>query len=170
MAVRYDEVIWPPFVTGGFVVVGRVTGLGGYGKQLEQLRKKSGRTQQDVARELGLTGSLVSLWEHEKRVPQPKHWRTLGRLYNVTYERMANLLEKAEASSQTPDLETFLEQFPPETRSWLMQADPNYLIVTHALAEQGCTPEQMRGLWHAARKMVQLIAQGKERPRKARGA
>ena len=57
---------------------------------LRQLRRRVGLDQRQVARMIGVTGSLVSQWERGVRKPSWPHARKLARLYAVELERVAD--------------------------------------------------------------------------------
>lgn len=50
----------------------------------KELRRRSGKTQQDVAAELLVNQSAVSLWETGKAIPCRKYRPQLAKLYGVS--------------------------------------------------------------------------------------
>ena len=55
-----------------------------FAARLKQLRKQRGMTQTEVAAAIGVTRSVVSLYENEMRQPSPEIIIALARLYGVT--------------------------------------------------------------------------------------
>lgn len=55
-----------------------------FAARLKQLRNQRGLTQTEVAAAIGVTRSVVSLYENEMRQPSPEITIALARLYGVT--------------------------------------------------------------------------------------
>jgi transcriptional regulator with XRE-family HTH domain len=55
-----------------------------FAARLKQLRKQRGMTQTEVAAAIGVTRSVVSLYETEMRQPSPDMIVALARLYGVS--------------------------------------------------------------------------------------
>lgn len=55
-----------------------------FAARLKQLRKQRGMTQTEVAAAIGVTRSVVSLYETEMRQPSPDMILALARLYGVS--------------------------------------------------------------------------------------
>lgn len=55
-----------------------------FAARLKQLRKQRGMTQTEVAAAIGVTRSVVSLYETEMRQPSPDMIVALARLYSVS--------------------------------------------------------------------------------------
>ena len=55
-----------------------------FAARLKQLRKQRGMTQTEVAAAIGVTRSVVSLYETEMRQPRPDMIVELARLYGVS--------------------------------------------------------------------------------------
>ena len=55
-----------------------------FAARLKQLRNQRGLTQTEVAAAIGVTRSVVSLYENEMRQPSPEIIIALARLYGVT--------------------------------------------------------------------------------------
>jgi transcriptional regulator with XRE-family HTH domain len=51
---------------------------------------RRGRTQQDVADEIGVSQATVSTWEKEQFVPRKTKLRDLARAYRLPYRRVVN--------------------------------------------------------------------------------
>ena len=56
--------------------------------RLRELRLKSGRTQETVAKKLDVTQAAVSRWESGETTPLRKYRKRLARLYGVTEEEL----------------------------------------------------------------------------------
>ena len=55
-------------------------------KQIKQLRDKEGLTQEDFARNLGVTTSYISMLETDKNIPSEQLILSICRTYGVSYE------------------------------------------------------------------------------------
>jgi len=54
------------------------------GERLRQLRKTLDKDQGEIAREIGVTQSMVSKWEHGKNAPPITYLPILARAYGIT--------------------------------------------------------------------------------------
>lgn len=55
---------------------------------MRELREKKGLTQKQVAKELGVDQSTVSLWEQGVCYPRVGNLRKLAKLYGVSVDRL----------------------------------------------------------------------------------
>ncbi len=55
-----------------------------FGKNLKELRLKSGMTQQDLASKVGVTKSVISYYELSERSPAPEILIRLSLIFHVT--------------------------------------------------------------------------------------
>jgi transcriptional regulator with XRE-family HTH domain len=51
---------------------------------------RRGRTQQDIADEIGVTQATVSTWEKEQFVPRKAKLRDVARAYGIPYRRVVD--------------------------------------------------------------------------------
>lgn len=61
------------------------------GKYLEDLRKAKGESQEELAKAVGVSQSLVDRWEKDKTAVKPSHARRLANHFNSDEERMLKL-------------------------------------------------------------------------------
>ncbi len=57
-------------------------------EKIKELRIKSGLTQADVSKQLGVGESAISMWESGKRQPSAKRLRRIANLYEVTVDQL----------------------------------------------------------------------------------
>ena len=65
-----------------------------FGNYIYQMRKKSGLTQNELAKELGISNKAISKWENGKSKPTTDMLRKLSVLWNVPVENLLMLKEK----------------------------------------------------------------------------
>jgi transcriptional regulator with XRE-family HTH domain len=53
------------------------------GERLRLLRERLNKEQDDIAREAGLSQSLISCWEHGKHAPRITYFPTLAKVYGI---------------------------------------------------------------------------------------
>lgn len=58
------------------------------GGRIKNLRAQSGQTAQQVADEIGVTRSAVSLWETDQTLPTPDNLVALSRHFNVSVDEL----------------------------------------------------------------------------------
>lgn len=63
------------------------------GERLQQLRQRSGLSQEEVAQKLFLTRQSVSKWENGQAEPGVKNLKALARLYGVTVDALVGTEE-----------------------------------------------------------------------------
>ena len=78
------------------------------GKNLQDLRKEAGLSQEQVAQQLFVSRQTVSKWENNLAEPGVENLKTLARLFGVTLDQLMGL----ETASQRP------EQKEAELLSW----------------------------------------------------
>ena len=65
------------------------------GKKIKKLRKTSGITQADLARELGITRSSVNAWEMGVSLPSTLFVIELARIFNVSTDYLLDVEREA---------------------------------------------------------------------------
>lgn len=95
------------------------------GKNIEQLRKEKGLTQDDLSRHLGLSKSTISMYESQKRSPDNETLLKLANFFGVTTDY---LLGNEQAAVQ-------------DEKERLI--DKAYLRVTEQAKKYGISPHDM---------------------------
>ena len=60
-------------------------------ERLKELRKESGLSQEQLAKEVGLTHTAICLWEQDKRVPNLDSVIALAQFFKVSLDYIAGL-------------------------------------------------------------------------------
>ena len=71
-------------------------GLENLAANLLMLRKKAGKTQREVAAEVGITAAALSAYEKGLKQPQPDYAARLANYYGVTLDHLCGLTDSAE--------------------------------------------------------------------------
>jgi len=58
------------------------------GQKIKKLRKRNGLTQADLARELGVSGSAVGMYEQDRRTPDNETLLTICSIFGVSTDYM----------------------------------------------------------------------------------
>jgi transcriptional regulator with XRE-family HTH domain len=56
---------------------------------LRDARERLGKTQGQVAEEVGVTQATVSNWESGEATPRPSKWSRISEVYGVSFKRLA---------------------------------------------------------------------------------
>lgn len=75
-------------------------------ENLQRLRKESGLSQEEVARQLFLSRQSVSKWENGGAEPGIENLKALAKLYSVTVDELVGNIDGEEASSAEDRQET----------------------------------------------------------------
>ena len=67
-----------------------------FGKRLKTLRIKANMTQEQLAKKLGLTKSVISAYETDLRLPSYDVLIHIAKIYNVTSDYLLGLEQKRE--------------------------------------------------------------------------
>ena len=62
-----------------------------FGKQLKELRKKAGLTQQQLASQMNISKSVVSYYELNARTPSPEILRKIAVIFHVSTDYLLGL-------------------------------------------------------------------------------
>ena len=62
-----------------------------FGQRLKELRKEFGLSQDELARQVGLTHTAIGLWEQNKRVPNLDAVISLAKFFKVSLDYLAGL-------------------------------------------------------------------------------
>lgn len=62
-----------------------------FSKRLKELRKEFGLSQDELARQVGLTHTAIGLWEQNKRVPNLDAVISLAKFFKVSLDYLAGL-------------------------------------------------------------------------------
>ena len=62
-----------------------------FGKKLKELRKGAGMTQEELAKKLGVTKSVVSYYELHERTPSPDVLVSLAEIFHVTADYLLGI-------------------------------------------------------------------------------
>lgn len=65
-----------------------------FGKKLKELRKGAGMTQEELAKKLGVTKSVVSYYELHERTPSPDVLVSLAEIFHVTADYLLGIEHK----------------------------------------------------------------------------
>lgn len=67
--------------------------MSGFSKRLKELRIERGLSQEQLAKQVGLTHTAIGLWELNKRVPNLEAVIILAKFFNVSLDYIAGLVD-----------------------------------------------------------------------------
>ena len=62
-----------------------------FGNKLRELRKESGLTQQQLAKQIGVTKSVISYYELNERAPSPDVLKKFSSVFHVTCDYLLDI-------------------------------------------------------------------------------
>lgn len=62
-----------------------------FGSKLKELRNKAGLTQQQLAKQLGVTKSVISFYERRERMPSPEILKKLAAVFHVSTDFLLDI-------------------------------------------------------------------------------
>ena len=65
--------------------------MNNFSERLKELRQEKGLSQDELAKEVGLTHTAIGLWELDKRVPNLNAVIALAKFFNVSLDYIAGL-------------------------------------------------------------------------------
>lgn len=78
------------------------------GERLQELRQRSGLSQEEVAQKLFLTRQSVSKWENDGAEPGIENLKALAKLYGVTVDALVGAAEPPEGKTPVPSNSAYL--------------------------------------------------------------
>ena len=66
------------------------------GRNIGYARRKMGHSQKDMAKAIGVSPGMLSLWESDRRVPSPQHVLNICKYLNVSVDFILNCHTLAE--------------------------------------------------------------------------
>lgn len=99
------------------------------GERIKELRKKSGMTQTDLAKKLGVTKGTISTWETGNRTPSFDALDTMGELFEAS---MDYIMGKADVNSYRAMTEADEEQI----GKWTIEQDLTEYALKYARLDE----------------------------------
>jgi len=121
------------------------------GEKIKTLRKKDGRTQDDLAKALGITNQAVSRWEANKAYPDMEMIPAIANYFHVSIDELFGYNNDREStlSSYIEKADAFfkLKNYPPSDKKAFQKQE---VFLREALTE---FPNE----WHLQERLAQLI-------------